>query len=60
MFMGLSIRTATLIFNSWSWEPLDTVALYHSGAWNTAKLEKIKIYIALYDLNSFKWKLVET
>ena len=32
MFMGLSILTATLIFSSWSWEPFETLALYHSGA----------------------------
>ena len=32
MFIGLSILTATFILSSWSWDPLETFALYHSGA----------------------------
>ena len=32
MFIGLSIRTATLSLSSLSWELFETLSLYHSGA----------------------------
>ena len=32
MFIGLSILTAIFNFSSWSFDPLETSALYHSGA----------------------------
>ena len=41
MFIGLSIRIATLILSSWS-GVLDFLAashLYHSGAWNIEMVE---------------------
>ena len=48
MFIGLSIRTATLIFRSGSGDLLPTSHLYHSGALKRPQRNFFKIKIARY------------